>query len=52
MKYAKTYERVINRSGVTGLQTTVVFSDGSKTVHEDFLKSGQKKVKQLTGGKR
>ncbi|GHH96609.1 hypothetical protein [Neobacillus kokaensis] len=46
-KNAKTYERVIKRSNILGLQTTVMFSDGTKEVTEDFTKSSWKRLRQL-----
>jgi hypothetical protein len=52
MKHAKTYEKAIYKNRVLGLQTLVIFSDGTRTVSEDFLKDGRNKATKLVGGKR
>jgi hypothetical protein len=47
MNHARTYEKAIVRNGVEGLRTIVFFSDGVRTVTDDFMKDGRNKAKKL-----
>ncbi|MGF6950561.1 hypothetical protein QF028_003066 [Neobacillus sp. B4I6] len=46
-KHARTIERPYITNRVLGLQTTVVFSDGTREVSYNFLKDGKKRGLEL-----
>jgi hypothetical protein len=47
MKHAVTMEQPVIKNRVWGTETTVFWSNDTKTVSQDFLKDGQNKAKKL-----